>query len=155
MDRRQLGEILGRWRPRLIDHCRRQREERAIGGLAGFAHEVEPEPGALAIVLDQAAIDGDLRPELRAVVGASESASRQAAACVAQQQIDLGRPACQHQIRSQWRQAFDQRPGVVQIAHGDQPLDAQGQQVAGLAAADRRAGSRAGVARAGAAAVTA
>ena len=73
------------------------------------------------------------------MLGASDIREATGGGIVAQQQADLGRPARQHRIRRKWRQAFDQRPGAVQVAHGDQPLDAQGQQLAGLAAADRRA----------------
>ena len=123
MDRRRFGESRQRRRLRPTGDRGRQLEERVIVGLARLAHEIEPELRTAAVVLDQAAEDGGLGPELRAAGRAQGVRQTTGGLIVAQQQRHLGGTARKFRIGGRRRQVIDQRLGGVQIAHRDQPLD--------------------------------
>ena len=132
MDRGWFGNSLQRWRSRLIGDRGRQLEECLVGGLAGLAHEVEPEPGTAGVVLDQTAEDRGFGPELGAAGRTQRIRQPTGGLVVAQQQGHLGGTARELGVGGWRRQVIDERLGGVQVAHGDQPLDARREHAAGL-----------------------
>ena len=141
MERRGLAEALQRRRSRLVGDRGRQLEERGIGGLARPRASGRARAGRRP---DRRPPGGNRRrpwprtprrwrDPRRPPAGRRPRASPQ-------QQRHLGGAARELGIGRRRRQLIDQRPGGVQIAHGDQPLDARREQAAGARRADGRTG---------------